>query len=251
MKYTSFFILILLEFSLFGQNKQGEFEKLANAQSVREELGNIAMGSLTNSYISSSKYAGIQGHPFLSETWASGKLITNDKNIVKTDKFKFKFQIYNNELWMLFGKDSIILNSGEIEAFEISHADEKLLFEKCPPCDPKNLNNFYLKIFEDQHYKVYRHYSKKLVKANYVEKGMYSSGNKYDSFTDDFKQVFIVSVDGKAIKVKDNLKNIMEGLSVTDKNTALSFGKRKRLDKNLTNAEIFELFSILNKHNNK
>lgn len=229
-----FFLSLAAIFEISAQNKV-----LANPQSVRDELGAAAGSGQKNSYINSNNYEGIVGSPFLIEDWSNGEVcLSFDKAVMKTNKVKYKFDAYKNEIWYLTEKqDSFIVNSPDIVWFKLKGIDSTYNFVKMPTIDPKNPHKFYSYIYQSKLGSIFKLESKRFIKANFTDKGIFKSGTKYDYFEDN-DEFYFSSDNVNFQKAKPTRKGLVEILPKSASRKAKSKLKKVDDDDKLNDAEI-------------
>ena len=190
MKHLKKFLLSLLIFSgsmgIIHSQDTKPYGSLANQTSVREELSIANKNGIQNAYAFTQRYKGVLGDPFMENKWSEGKIcLTQDSAIVEKQQVRIKFSSYTNELWILNGQDSMIAFSKDIRWFAFTKSLSEDVFEKHPEINPSDPDRFYKNVYTDKEFRLVQDVRKKLKKADYVDRGMYTSGSQYDRFEDD------------------------------------------------------------------
>ena len=233
-------IIILYLFTFQSIIAQADFGKLANQQSVREELGVIGSGKMINGYGFNNDYKGILGSPFLFDDWAAGVLVLSAKPDKIYTNVQLKFDSYKNELWLLFEKDSSILYSKDVISFALGSGNKPFREFTMPDRSKK----FCQVIYSDSTYILIKEERKILIKSNYVNKGMYATGDKYDRFKDDSR--YYISKEGDLFKPFNMKKSSFEALTPKNRIRDLkSFMNREKFDNTLTDGQAIVLFQFL------
>jgi len=239
------FVILLMYVSFAGINGQESkpYGSLANQTSVREELSIANKNGIQNAYAYSKKYAGIQGDPFLTNKWIQGTVCIADSAVVNNEKVKLKFSSYANELWILNGNDSLIAFSKDILWFSLKNAAGNDKFEKYPKlhADPQ----YFLKtVFKNEDFVLVQDVKKKLTKADYVDRGMYTSGSLYDRFEDDSS--YLISYRGSQFaKVKLTVKSFKKTLPKSFGKKTEAHAKRNMIPSKFSEVEACRLLQSL------
>ncbi len=190
---------------------------------------------------------GTQGSPFLVDYWLPGTLILFDSTQTG-DSLEFKFDTYLNEIWVLKNRqDSVILYSTYIRALELRAPDGRQWhFKKYQVDNSHSPVLFYQTIFEGRQFTLVKDERKLLVKANFVDRGVYTTGLPYDRFEGSTVDYFVQPAPGKpfvkiALKKRDFL-----ALAPAARLKALeAFCKQEKIGKNLTEAEAAKILAFM------
>ncbi|MBK9254781.1 MAG: hypothetical protein IPM42_04775 [Saprospiraceae bacterium] len=246
MNMRIFYIfLIVLYCSIVSAQETQPYGSLSNSQSVRDEFGIALKNGFQNAYSFSNRYKGVKGHPFLYNEWKSGIVCLKvDSVILNNPNIKFKFDSYNNELWILNNTKSLIAYSTDINWFALDGELYQHSFYKFPEIDPSNRDKFYELLYDGEKSILVREVKKVLTKANYIDKGMYSTGDPDDRF--DEKNNYQLSFQKKDFqKIKLNLKSILKQLPKPIQSNLKEYCKTHNISGNLSEITAIQILSYL------
>lgn len=237
MRLLTFCLILILNIKgAYGQDTK-PYGSLANQTSVREELSIASKNGIQNAYAYAKRYAGVQGDPFLYNRWIAGTVcLKKDSAIVENEKLNIKFNAFANELWILNGQDSMIAFAKDINWFSINMPMEKLTFEKHPDRFPANGNYFYRTVYQNDDFVLIQDARKKLKKADYVDRGMYTSGSMYDRFEDD-SQYLLSYRGGEFAHVKLTVKSFTKALPQSFRKKAEAQAKKNMIPSKFSEPE--------------
>jgi len=237
-------ILFFLTLPLCSQNSQ-PYGSLANSQSVREELGIAIKNGVQNAYASPKKYLGIKGHPFICDGWMEGKVcLKKDSAIIASQLVKYRFDSYGNELWIYNGKDSIVAYSKDINWFEVNDQDQIRIFRKYPRNSEKSPQTFYAALFDTKEIHFVRDMKKALVRADFVDKGMYSTGSPYDRFEEKHQWLLAFGNDSFK-KIKLNVKSILGEVPTKHRKAASAWARSQKMKGKISEQEAIQLLGYV------
>ncbi len=159
---------------------------LPNGASVTDEIINLSSGGYYSTAVQfDNRYKGVVGSPFLWDEWSEGTLYLTDSTIVGTP-LKYKFDAYSNEIWT---KDAagleLVLYSHQFWALDIKHPDgSRWMFRKMAVPDVNDLHRFYRLLFAGSKYTLFVDVQKTIKRADYQDRGLYTSGSTDDTFQD-------------------------------------------------------------------
>jgi hypothetical protein len=237
-------ILVFLTLPLSGQNAQ-PFGSLANSQSVREELGIAIKNGVQNAYTTPKKYLGIKGHPFIADGWMDGKVcLKKDSAVISNPVVKYRFDSYGNELWIYNGKDSIVAYSKDINWFEVSEMNQIRAFRKYPLNSIRSPQTFYCALLDTKDIHFVRDMKKALVRADFVDKGMYSTGSPYDRFEE--KHQWLIAFGNDSFKkIKLNVKSILEEVPSKHRKAASTWVRSQKMKGKISEQEAIQLLGYV------
>lgn len=241
--YFAFCFCVVSLTVVTGQNlKSGD----NSGASIRDELGAAGVSSVRNSYINSgSKYKGVKGSAYLNDEWLDGRLcLARDSVIISKNTVKYKLDLYSNEVWILNGSDSISPASKDLAWLELKDVNGEKLFKKYATNGEARASRFCRVIFEDEVLSLVNDTKKTLRKADFVDKGMYTSGSPYDRFEekDDY---YVGTFSGKLVKTKLASGDILKALGL-DKNKALTSRlKKAKLTGKFDEVEVKQFLSVV------
>jgi hypothetical protein len=229
---------------LLGQGTQ-PFGSLANSQSVREEMSIAIKNGIQNAYTTPKKYLGIKGHPFIADGWMNGKVcLKKDSAVIANPTVKFRFDSYGNELWIFNGKDSIVAYSRDIHWFEVTDEDQIYTFRHYPYNSEKSPEDFFAALFDTKDIHFVRDMKKALVRADFVDKGMYSTGSPYDRFEE--KNQWLLAFGNQPFsKVKLNVKSILDEFPPKYRKSAASWARTKKMKGKISEQEAIQLLGYV------
>lgn len=237
-------ILVFLILPLSGQNAQ-PFGSLANSQSVREELGIAIKNGVQNAYASPKKYLGIKGHPFIADGWMEGRIcLKKDSAIIANQLVKYRFDSYGNEVWIYNGKDSIVAYSKDINWFELMDKDQIRTFRKYPQNSEKAPQTFYCALLDTKDIHFAQDMKKALVRADFVDKGMYSTGSPYDRFEE--KHQWLIAFGNDSFKkIRLNVKSILEEVPPKHRKAASAWARSQKMKGKISEQEAIQLLGYV------
>ncbi len=240
-------IIVLIFSNIICINAQDPpFGSLANAQSARDELSIAISGEMKNAYTFGSKYKGILGSPFLSNEWQKAIIcLKRDSIIIDRTDVKIKFDVYSNELWIMHKRDSSIINSNDIHWFELRETEHRK-YKKFPTVNSGKPNLFYEEIFNDKGVILIKQISKKLIKADFVDKGMYTIGQPYDRFEEKIEYLW-KNKNGEFTEVKLNTKDLEKFVEKSSKKSFSEFLKQQNLKGKITEKEAVLILSYVSR----
>ena len=245
MVRIAFAPIFLLSFvtTLYCQTSQ-PYGALNNTQSIRDELGIAMQNGVQNAYTLPRRYEGIQGNPFLSNTWSPGVVcLVKDSAIVSDPKIKYKFESFTNELWILNGKDSMIAYSKDIHWFLLENEKESFTFFKFPKYSNGNPNKFFRNLYNGKKIRFVQEIRKELRRADFIDKGMYTAGLPYDRFEE--KNIYLMSVGNDIFrKIKLNLSDLTDLMDAKTRKKAKAFAKDNKLKGKLTEEEAIRIIEF-------
>ncbi len=221
---------------------------LPNGASVTDEILNLSSGGYYSTALQfDNRYKSIKGSPFLWDEWSEGTLYLTDSTIVGTS-LKYKFDAYSNEIWT---KDAagleLVLYSHQFWAVDIKHADgSRWMFRKMAVPDVNDPHRFYRVLFAGSKYTLFADVQKTIKRADYQDRGLYTSGSTDDAFVD--KKTYWVRVAEQSVQEAGLKKNILlKALPGAASARADSYCKKKGLKGKLSEAEAVGVLEFLEK----
>ncbi len=241
MKIIMIICLFFIKFSIVIAQQNTNYGQLANQQGVREEIQNVITkgNNFRHAYGFNNTYKGVVGSPFYYNNWCSGKMVLNNiKDTIFTPDVKFRFDALNNELWILKTRDSLIAFSKDINYFELHN---KFDIEKFVKIEESMIdadkNRFYKLVFKNEKIRFYQDTKKVLKPANFIDKGMYSTGDPYDSIIEKYQYLIAINYD-PITPIKNTTKDLIKAFSPKYKMNAVNYFKEKKLKGQLSEQEI-------------
>jgi hypothetical protein len=218
-----------------------EYGGLANSQSVREEIHNVMTkgNNFRHAYGFSNKNRNILGSPFYHSYWQNGKLLLkNYKDTIASPDVKYKFDALNNELWIYSKKDSIIAQNKDVLYFEITNDINIEKFVKDVRFkNDESTPRFYKAIYLGQKIRFYHDIRKVFKPANYIDKGMYSSGDPNDRIIEKY-QYYIRFSDQDLVATNNTAKAIVKAFWPAYRSSAKAYMKQCKLKGELSDEDI-------------
>ncbi len=220
------------------------YGSLNNTQSVRDELGIAMKNGVQNAYTVPKRYEGIQGDPFFNNQWKTGIVcLVKDSVVVNNATTRFKFESYTNQLWILTGKDSMIAYSKDIHWFVLDDGLISHTFLKFPKYSNGNPNKFFRNLYNGKTIRLVEEAKKELRRADFIDKGMYSSGLPYARFEE--KNVYLLSVGGDVFrKTKLSVSDLIDMLDSHIQKKVKLFAKQNKLKGKITEQEAIQLIQF-------
>jgi hypothetical protein len=188
-----------------------------------------------------------KGSPFLQDVWLPGTLMLFDSSNTG-DSLRFKFDTYHNEIWVIKNAyDSVILYSTYIRALDMWEPDGKRWkFKKYEIDNSTSPVKFYQAVYEGKSYTLVKDEHKLLVKANFVERGVYTTGLPYDRFEGSATDYYLrVAPDQPFEKISLKKKVLIEKASGKKANALESYCKKEKIGKNLSDDEAIQVLQFL------
>lgn len=167
-----------------------------------------------------NRYEGLRGTPYFLPAWSNGQIeLLNGRRFTNVP---IKFDSQRQELILLRpnqGNDSIIIARQTVNRFLLANADGKeYLFKRYPALktNDSQLDGGYFLVLYEGKTALLKRVTKSIRAADY--KAPYSSGVRYDSFTD-ANAYYILKPDQTLTKVKLSKRSLLDALDT--KNDAL------------------------------
>lgn len=168
---------VICSLSLFSQE-----DNTRTNYSIEKDL----FRSISNSQESVSEFdnrkTGVEGNPYFIDTWLEGSLLLKDgKNYSKG--LLFKLDVSTNELYVqsVESAEVKVLYNIDIISFLLNNNGKTHVFEKYKL--PGENGNLYCEVlYRDSIFEFIKSVRKEFKKADYVEKGVYATGNVNDHY---------------------------------------------------------------------
>ncbi len=174
------------------------------AQSGTNSLSTTGITSGTGMAYNLTNKENTKGSRYLFDTWVKGSVTDAKGNPVNSENYTFNYDKIGGALLLSQDKQTAIAADKEhVKGFVVyDKNDSPMAFEYVPAIDATHYSQV---LATGNKYKVYKLTKTKLVKSDYKNDGLTSSGNKYDEYVDE--PVYYV-VDAKtSVPQKINLKN--------------------------------------------
>ena len=159
-----------------------------------------------NVYRQKDEFTNINGTPFFIEEWLPGVMYMKDG--ARANKFKLRFDAYNNELLFLNGNDPLVVEN-PMAGFDITNFSGITFRFRCGfPAIEKNTDKTFYQLIEEGPSASLL----KLVKKNIliIEEYNKASGTKEFNLTETY---FIVKPNGTIVKIKKDKSAVLTALS--------------------------------------
>jgi hypothetical protein len=225
---------------------------LASATSLTDEMSAlIAAGTSSANYGYIPKknlYKGVTGSRFLLPYWSRGAIhMTGDKRPYSSDTVRYKFDAYANELWFWRGKDSLIMMSSKVDKVWLNDKNgAELYLRKFSKVDPKYPDKFYIELYSGGGSFFCKEQKKEFLKSNYIDKGMYHSGDPNDKFID--KNFYFVKFkDQLPVPIKLKTKSVLAAAAtnVALQNKVQAYFKTNKIKNKLSELDVIYLLKYL------
>ena len=234
--------------SAWGQNNPNH-PLLANGSSVSDEIINLSNGGyFNNSTVQfDNRYKSIKGSPFLWDAWSEGRLYLTDSTAVATP-LVYKFDGYGNEIWT---KDAtgleLTLYSHQFWGIDIKHPDgSRWAFRKMVVPGVSDPHRFYRILHGGSKFVLFADVHKTIKRADYQDRGLYTSGSTDDAFED--KKTYWLRVADQSIQEVSLKKNVLlRALPGGSSARAEAYCKSKGLKGKLSEEEAVGLVEFLEK----
>jgi hypothetical protein len=231
---------------------------LPNA-TAQQNASSFVVGSELSSAISGNKSQFVRtfddrfkdatkGSPFLFDEWVPGTLILSDLSRTN-DSFLFKFDTYHKEVWARkIGGDSVIPYADYIRQIDLRHPDGRTWVFKKYSLEPSGAVQFYQPVYEGTKFTLVKEERKILVKANFVERGVYTTGLPYDRYEGLATEYFIQTQKDQPFKKISLKKNALTDLvPARHAEEVEAFCKKEKIHKTLTEQEAAKLLGFLDR----
>lgn len=234
---------------------------LASHPSFAQSSNNISISQSFHQYVTKGMYSAdiytpngymisftpreeTQGSPYLFTNWVKGQVYLKNGSVLAEPNQILNYNKMNGALILrVSDKEKMDVNMNEIKTFELEDSGKVYSFTQLEQDKP----GYFIEMYKDSLYSLYKEMHTKFFKADYVNKGLYESGYKYDRYVDDYTY-YITSKDGKTATLhifnKGELKKLAESFPA-----AKTFLKSNDVPKDPKSIETFlqNLTSYLNK----
>jgi hypothetical protein len=138
-----------------------------------------------------------QGNKYLFSGWVHGFVVNAQDSVYESPKLFFNYDKMGGGLLLSQDQHSaIVVNKDMVKTFTLYDAANKpYVFANVPAID----NTHYVEVLSaGKNYRIYKTITTKFEKANFVDNGISSSGNNYDSYNDKYEYYV---VNGKTNKI--------------------------------------------------
>ena len=185
---------------------------------------------------------GTEGSAMLWNGWCTGRVyLTNGTVLQETDKTLNFDKMKKGLLLKLSEKNVLEVNMAPIQYFILNDGTNDLVFRQLPG----KPSEYALELQTGPEYSSYKTISTQFFKADYVNKGLYQSGSRYDRYVDEVKY-YIFDKQGKMVEVvktgKKELKKLGEELPMAKK-----YLEKNSFDTSDPDKSIKDLTAFINK----
>jgi len=189
----------------------------ASAQTFADQQNLLNLGERAGSnsgaliYTRAGSYYGVEGTPYLNETWVIGTIISMDGR--KHEKTPLLYNAHYDLVEAVVGKDTLIVDSRLISRVEMPMTDDngmtRLVVLKNGFSSSKEkieTTNFFEVLFEGDEFTIMRKHFKHLKKSDFDP--AYNIGSKFDKF--EYQgTLYIKKPDGAIEKLRNNKRGVL------------------------------------------
>lgn len=218
MKHFTLTLSLLATTAVYGQESGYDAQQNVNALA--------GSSNVVRTY--DTRYEGVKGSPFFTQSWSEGVLFYSDGK--KSAALPLKHDVYKNQLVAKRPQgDSVLINTGNVSHFQLKDPAGKVyLFKKFPglkTADAGLTSAFFQVLYEGKMALLIKH-NKSLVKANY--QGAYSADRPYDELVSQ-SEYYLKKADQTLIKIRMNKKAILDILQ-DKQSTVKEFVEKEKID---------------------
>lgn len=190
-----------------------------------------------NIYRQKDEYVNINGSPFFVEEWLPGVMYMKDG--ARANKFKLRFDAYNNELLFLNGNDPLVVVN-PMTGFDITNFSGTTFRFRCgyPAIDKNTEKSFYQLMEEGPSASLIKLVKKTILTIEEYNK---AGGTKEFNLSETY---FIVKPNGTIVKIKKDKNSLLDALSDAGNGLA-NWVEKKRL-RCKTEEELMEVVKAYN-----
>jgi hypothetical protein len=184
-----------------------------------------------------TKFAGIDGSPYLFDQWVPGKATTDDGKVY--DKLMLKYNAYNDQLSFVYSSTDEPQKFEEpVKTFTIFSAPQMVFVNGFPKIDRQNIDSYYEVISAGKTI-LLKHYSK-LIKDTRTFNAMQVNGQYTNAY------YYYIYRDNKMIRIKPNKDAVLAALAdkAAQINTYLS-GNTIDFKKDEDLSKLFDYYNTL------
>lgn len=199
MKSSIFLIPLFLSTVMYGQSVPGSMGyEITEMDIMNPNLYTIRTKS-ANAY-------GTIGTPYVFNDFMKGNLFYANK--LRVDGKLLNYDCYNDQLEYSSGGSVYLLNSSQIEYFEVFPGEERAMLFKQVFVE-KLKKPIFLQVLYNEKSILYKRYFKEFLEADYG--GAYSQDRRYDEYQDCYSY-YIKTADGDLQLLKPKKKSVLEVL---------------------------------------
>ena len=239
--YLSYMCLFLV---CFSQAQTSISMSQTFKQFAEQGVTKFDMTKSARPMISYNEKQDAEGSPYLFDAWAKGTVLLKDNTTLSETTYILNFDKTRNTLLMKVDAQRVLeVDMSQIAGFTLIHDMDTLSLISFP----ENSQMYLLQLYKDSLYSLYKTLNTKFLKSDYVNKGLYETGYKYDRYVDE-NTYYIMQKDGRYFTV--NAANKAELRKIADVFPSIkAYFKEHSLPKEKANNDTF--FINLTRYLNK
>lgn len=175
-----------------------------------------------------------EGSPYLLGAWAKGTVLLKNNTTLSEPTYILNFDKSKNILLMKMSAQQVLeVDMSQVAGFTLEHGTDTFSLINFPEGSP----TYVLEMYKDSVYSLCKSLNTKFVKSDYVNKGLYETGYKYDRYVDE-NTYYIRQKEGSYFTIKGtnkaDLKKVADVLP-----SVKTYLKEAKLPKEGTNADAF------------
>jgi hypothetical protein len=188
-----------------------------------------------------------RGSQFVQEEWLPGRLVLLDSSYTN-DGFHFRLDAYSNEVWTKKPEGKpIIPDNKRIARLELRLSDGQVWhFRQFPLGKPGEPLQYGRILFMGKNSILVKQYKKTLVKADFVERGVYTTGKPYDRI-EDSEIYFLQRGSGPFEKVSLKKSTFTELTPASKAKQVEDYCKEQKIGKSMTEPEAARLLQFMDR----
>lgn len=181
-----------------------------------------------------------EGSPYLFNDWAKGTVFLKNNEVLAEADYVLNFDKTRNLLLLKSsGQNVIEVDMDAIAGFQLQNASGTYSLLAIPQIG----KGYFVELYKGSAFSLYKTLNTKFFKSDYVNKGLYETGYKYDRYVDENKY-YISAKEGTVYPVgntKKELKKLVEALPAAKK-----FLEKSEISTTDTEADLISLTTFLN-----
>ena len=172
-------------FILISATSEAQVNPITVGQSFRQyatTTNNTNSNNYNNSLIVFTPKEDTEGSPYLFKDWAKGTVVLITKQKFVEPSFVLNYDKMTGKLVMKIDAQKIVeIEMEQIESFILEDSTSSYSFSTLKQTPSK----FLIRLHSDSTLSFYKRIETRFYKSDYVNKGLYESGYKYDRYVDD------------------------------------------------------------------
>ena len=213
-------------------------------QYISEGITSRDVTKSSRSMVSFNQKQETEGSAYLLNNWSKGSVFLKNKATLSEPSDVLNFDKTKNILIMKISADEVLeVDMAKIEGFTLEDNGHKYTLLHLLENDP----SYFLEVYKDSAFSLYKSLNTKFYKSDYVNKGLYETGYKYDRYVDE-NGYFIKDKNGNVSRFKDVNKSEINDFA-NEHPVVKEFMKKNKLPKQDENKDSFmtNLTIVLNK----